>query len=451
MTHHDAKLEREYIASFLDCEPDWQREHLADAGRLDPADCYAPPHEQILEALHTLVRRGERANFLTLRDALEQQQAKRATLDALDEITGHGTNPFRLFEMAGRLTTLARARRTREQLQRALGRLETLDLEGAQEHAREAAGHASRGGTAETVSAHACAWQAVQHVNVTEHRSDGRMARTGFGVLDYALRVLRPRTMHTVGGRTGCGKSSLMLAMAVHQAREQGRRPGIVSCEDEQAEYGSRLLAHVSNVNPDELLDQQVTEHTCGHIELGLQSLQGLPIEFAYTLNKPLADVLKAIRSLVTDKRCDVIFVDYLQAIRVRAQKGERHDRAISDAAQDLKAECQSLGVPLVLASQMKRPEGGKAYAEPNMHDLKESGDIENMSESIVLLWKDSDRDDARQLGKVAKVKGNARRPRFELQRKENGAITDVVPYEPPREETAAPMPRSWAGSRRYA
>ena len=431
MTHADTQLERTYIAALLGLDAEWQKRLCTEAGRLEPADCYTPAHGEILSALYALAARSVPADFLSARVELELREAPRKTLDALDECLGLGLRSVQFADMASRLALLARARRTREQLQRALAKLDEMNIEAAQEHAREAVGHASHASASDVVTAHTCAWQAVAHVQVADKESAGRIIRTGFGPMDYALRSLKPKSMHTIGGRTGCRKSSLALAIAITQATHHHHRPGFVSCEDPAEEIGERLLAHVSNVNPQDLHDTHVEPKTLAHIELGLRETERLGVKFAYALNRPVADVLKAIRALVTQHHCNVIYVDYLQAIKIRT-KGERIDRAFSEVAQDLKSECQSLGVPLVLLSQLKRPDGAKAYAEPTMHDLKETGDLENMSESVTLLWKSSDKEDALQLGKIAKVKNSNKRPRFQLLCKSTGAIEDMAMYEPP-------------------
>lgn len=431
MKHADVALEREYIAAALDIG-ERQKELCASSARLDPADCYDDGNAAVLRALYALVSRGLDASFVSLRTELEIRQEGKPALAALTECIAHGTASVQFTDMAARLATLASVRRTRERLQRALASLDDMDLESAQEHAREASGHATRAGATDVVTAHSCGWQAVAHVQAASTpESRERVIRSGFGPYDYAIRSLKSKSLHVIGGRTGCRKSSLALAMAINQAKYHHQRPGYVSCEDPPDEVGERLLAHVSDVNPQDLHESSVEPRALAHIELGLRALETLGVKFQFSLNRTLDEVLRSIRVLVTQHHCNVIYVDYLQAIKIRA-KGERVDRAFAEAAQDLKSECQSLGVPLVLLSQLKRPDGAKAYAEPTMHDLKETGDLENMAESVTLLWKSSDKEDALQLGKVAKVKNSAKRPRFQLLSKTTGAISEMEMYEPP-------------------
>jgi replicative DNA helicase len=428
--HAEPQLERQYIANLLATPPEWQREVVRSIERLDPADCVTLENQAILEAAYALIQRGDDANSITVQTELEAA-GKRVPWEAL---LGETCFSHQLLDVAKRLGKLARARRTKRALQMALASVDDLDLDGAQEHAREAAGLVSGAEVAEISSAHATAWQAVTHVRLAEGQTKPNVIRTGFQVLDAALRI-RPRTQLTIGGYTGCGKSSLMLAMALHQARD-GHRPGIVSLEDDRDEWGRRLLAHMSQVDPDDLDNEAVPIETLGHIELGLREAEQCNVRFAYALNRPIGDVLKAIRALASDG-CDIVYVDYIQAVFVRA-KGEREDVAFREAAQAIKAECQALGVALVLGSQLKRPDGSKMFAEPTHNQLKETGNLENMSEGIVLLWKTGDDDNALQLGKVSKVKGSARRPRFKIDRSSSGAITGAWAFT--QQEEPAPF-----------
>jgi hypothetical protein len=80
------------------------------------------------------------------------------------------------------------------------------------------------------------------------------------------------------------------------------------------------------------------------------------------------------------------------------------------------------LRVPLILCSQLSRPPS-VAQREPNASRLKESGDLENMSEAIILLWREKDGEGAPAFCKVAKLKSSSARPRLQVVRRA-GTIT---------------------------
>lgn len=254
-----------------------------------------------------------------------------------------------------------------------------------------------------------------------------QMARTGFTRLDEALGGMPPGTMHTVGGRTGSGKSSLLLAIALRQSRA-GLRVGIVSCEDAEWIWGARVIASLRDVNPKKFFKVPVDDAVIGLALLGVEEARSYGVHFAFTIGRPVKHVLEAVSRLVKREQCNVIMVDYLQAILA---KGQERYTARTDAAQEIKGLCHQLGVPLVISSQLKRPENGNPFRPPTSNDLKDSGDIENMSDSIVLMWQANDDEHAPTLGKVSKVKWSDDRPRFRLERNPvTGAVVNLV--EPP-------------------
>ncbi len=281
--------------------------------------------------------------------------------------------------------------------------------------------------------------RALQHIQVASTSTDESLIiRPAFAVMRDAIRAYKRKSMHVVGGRTGCRKSSLMLSDAAWIARNQGHKPGFVMVEDPDEEVGERLLAFAGGVNPEELQDGQLGFNTVTAIENGRIELAKLGVSFVFEYQATPQVVCKAIRALVA-KGCNVIYVDHLHAMRIRLRnKNDRIDKAFADASQDLKSTCQELGVPLILGAQCKRVEGPRAYDEPTMWDLKETGDLENAAESITLLWKTSDREDAEQLGKVAKVKGSNKRPRFVIESTEVGSVCELRRYEPPAAEPSS-------------
>lgn len=414
----DHALEARYVSTFVQ-EQDGR--HFASAARLSPVDCCNLEHARILECAHHLLARHERFDIEQMLGELERSGAKHV-IPRLHELWLTEIDRSSLDSMGQRLRRLAEARRRREALLLAVQALE----DGRDDAFAE---HMSSIGVGELQPEHvrleSLADSAAAAVADLVNAPDRAKWRFGFPILDEAIGGAPPGTLTVVGGRTGAGKSSMALAIAIHQARN-GLRPGVVSVEDANTVWGPRGLAHVCAVNSESFYTGRFGRDFGDELELGDRELRRSGIEMGYALNRPLGDVLIAIRSLVVGKRCNVITVDYVQAIR---QQGERMDRKefVAHAAKVIKGECQALNVPCLLLSQLARPERGKPFAEPHMTDLKETGDLENISEIIALLWKTSDAGDAKTLGKVAKVKWSPRRPRFEMHRSATGAVNTMT------------------------
>lgn len=424
----DHALERRYVADVLHASERELQTHFAQPLSVGLVDFGNVAHGRILAAAQELSRAGAEVSPLSVRIELEQRQAAGA-IEVLDAIVReYEPQGDSLGLMSDRLRLLAQARRIREHAQLAAEAAANLQLDAAQEHARDVLGEQERA-QVKLLSLHGSALSAVQSARKVD--AAGTMLRRipfGYPLLDQALKGgMPPATMAIFGGRTGSGKSSLMLGSAILQANA-GIRVGIVSCEDSADIWGERAIGHFAHVPTDELIGQQLAFGSGGELDRVLERLQQLGVQLTYPLNRPLPDVLAAVRALIADG-CRVIYVDYVQAIRL-GHGAKRHE-LIGDAAQQLKAECQQHGAVLVLGSQLSRADKRDRFAEPYENDLKESGDLENGTEVVVLLWKTSDAEDAHALGKVTKVKWSPKRPRFELQRDDvTGVLRNLLPYE---------------------
>jgi len=170
----------------------------------------------------------------------------------------------------------------------------------------------------------------------------------------------------------------------------------------------------------------------------------------AFAIGSPLVDVLSAIRALVHQHGCRVIVVDYLQNIRVDPKLDRRITMA--DAFSQMKALCARLNVALIVCSQLSRPSPDAKWREPTKHNLKETGDLENMAEAIILLWQRTQ--GGAVYGKVDKLKWSARRHRFQFQRDSVGNLVECAHWGgdyPEDQRDEEDQPRSWAGRGRRA
>jgi len=254
-----------------------------------------------------------------------------------------------------------------------------------------------------------------------EERLKGRttMLTLNTPLLDESIGGLAPGTMLTIGGTTTSGKSSLVLYLAIRMSHK-GTRVGVVSLEDPMGLWGSRTMSLLSGIP----ISWVYTGAGLGGVAIddftfradnASREAQGFTIRIANCTGAKPSGAIAAARRLIADYGCDVLIVDYLQAARFDL-KVERYDKSVADLSKQLKGLCNEAGLPLIVTSQLKRRQGNP-YAEPHMFDLKESGDLEIESDVIMLLWKDSDKPDAKCLGKVSKVKWSQPGLRFELTR----------------------------------
>jgi len=205
---------------------------------------------------------------------------------------------------------------------------------------------------------------------------------TGHYVVDKLLGGLRPKRVTVCGAGTSWGKSSIAV-----QVVDVGLRAGanilLVSGEDDEKTYGDRLMARRSGVAAMSIRDgnlrPQDTDRMAAVVEEGERS----PLFFD-AIGKSVEQIAKAIRELVDETRADLVIVDYLQAIGANRRTQDRRNE-VTYIARTLVDAIKLSGASGLLFSQLKRMDDG---ARPTMHDLKESGDVENMAEHVLIGYR---------------------------------------------------------------
>jgi replicative DNA helicase len=379
------------------------------------ADPVAPRHlsdhdlEETWRAIRATASEGRPLNLAEY----ERQGAKLDTLlDAQACDTLPGRDAHRTIIAAARDRDLASAIGRAASASRAGRHTEALELiERAVTAARSADADGVRVLDRGQVIAEALEWA----------QSKASTASAAVDVIGCVIDGAVPGSLTVLGGQTGAGKSTIALYLADAYERV-GIAPGVISLEDPASTWGRRIIGADSGADPVHASADGWDSIAEAAERAGLSSSR-----WAFPTRYDVSEVLAHMRRLVDVEGCGVIFVDYLQVVTNREHRGYHRGELLSAATAAMKGEAKRLGVPLFLGSQIKRVErvGGK-LREPSIHDLKESGDIENMAEGVVLLWKDGDGEDATSLGKVGKLKGSHERPRFELRRGAAGCIARI-------------------------
>ena len=279
--------------------------------------------------------------------------------------------------------------------------------------------------------------EAMQAIEEIRDRKNRAGILTGMYPYDRDIGGLFANELTIVAARPGQGKSSLMAQWAFHIAGK-GRRVYLASIEMSKADLATRQLCAVSGVS-----NQAIRTGTIGDADVGLLvdatevvSAGNLVIHDYSRLN-PFE-----IRRAARREKAEIVFVDYLQLVQAPDRSRKRYEQ-VGDICKDLRAVARELKIPMVVAAQLNRQADmpGKD-PRPRLSQLKESGNIEEDSDVVLLLY----RPEEKILGKdrfagqewdaelkVAKNrKGNT--PRFRMTWDKNR--TQFAIYEPERAAT---------------
>lgn len=203
-----------------------------------------------------------------------------------------------------------------------------------------------------------------------------RYIPSGIPVLDKHLH-LAPGNLFIIGGRPSAGKTALSLQMACEQAR-RGLRVCYFSLETDPDTLTARIIANCLAAPLADVKGKTVPQSDLD----SLADLHKLPL-FIRSASGKGAGWIKAQAQRM---KAQVVFIDYLQLLT----DGKAKDRyqAITGISIALHELAQTTGILVVALAQLNR---NAAHASPSTADLKESGQLEQDADAILLLSADKE------------------------------------------------------------
>ena len=199
---------------------------------------------------------------------------------------------------------------------------------------------------------------------------------TGVPIVDRYLN-LSPGNLFIIGGRPSAGKTALSLQMACEQARK-GYRVCYFSLETDPDTLTARIIANRLAVPLADVKAKAVPQSDLDD----LAELHKLPLFIRSASGKGVGWVKAQAQRM----KAQVIFIDYLQLLRQAGAK-DRYT-AVTQLSMDLHELAQTTGILVVALAQLNR---NAAHAAPSTADLKESGQLEQDADAILLLSADKE------------------------------------------------------------
>lgn len=199
---------------------------------------------------------------------------------------------------------------------------------------------------------------------------------TGIGVLDRNLH-LSPGNLFIIGGRPSAGKTALSLQMACEMAR-RGLRVCYFSLETDPGTLTARIIANRLAAPLAAVKAKRVPQPELDN----LADLHKLPLYIRSASGRGVG----WIKAQAQRMKARAIYIDYLQLLA----DGKAKDRyqqitGISIALHEL---AQTTGILVVALAQLNR---NAAHSAPSAADLKESGQLEQDADAILLLSDDGE------------------------------------------------------------
>jgi replicative DNA helicase len=369
------------------------------SGILAPGMFYSVANEAIFVAIQTLSEQRRPIDMLTVMEALKQA----------GELENAG-GPFRLSQLTAKVAGsshieyhariieqkyLAREliRLTVEIQQRAYDDTEDVDeiMESLETKFTEISVRRTEAESIEMGRAVSAALDKAKKTQEERQKGVSTSVPTGIGRLTRAFNGgWKAPELIILAARPSMGKSQLALHFA-KSAAEAGKHVLFVSIEMSAIQLVNRLLLENDRISAYNLATGQMSVEEWDAMDRRAGEIWNLKMHIA---DQPEIRYLDAIcseaRRLKRKGAIEMLVIDYLGLILVRNQKFERRQLEIARITGTLKNLAKELDIPVMLLSQLNRPEKNAAVKEPQLHDLRESGDIEQDADVVLFIHRPS-------------------------------------------------------------
>jgi len=210
--------------------------------------------------------------------------------------------------------------------------------------------------------------------------------KTGFAEIDRKIDGLHPGEFIIVAGRSSMGKTTLVTNIARNVALS-GDCVMIFSLEMPSDQILMREVSAVSRIEFSKLRSGRLQEHEWRDLTraVGVFNSANLIMDNSFSLG--LMELRAKARREMRKRNIKLIIIDYLQLMRT--EKSQNRTQEIGALSRGLKQLARELNIPVIALSQLNRSPEARANKRPIMSDLRESGDIEQDADLIMMLYRD--------------------------------------------------------------
>ncbi|NUG75962.1 AAA family ATPase [Acinetobacter baumannii] len=205
--------------------------------------------------------------------------------------------------------------------------------------------------------------------------------------LDEMLGTVQNGHFCVVGGRPGSGKSTLAQMMAIDTAMLKKEGVLFISAEMDKETLSNRMFSSLSSIPYNNLHNATLYDGLLKEYANYKQVYSDLPIWIEPKQKPSISEVRayarRAKRRLAkAGTKLGCIIVDYLQLVRDPSKKDRFQE--VGSISRELKSMAKEFECPVVALVQLNREsEKGK---KPKASDIKESGQIEQDADQIILV-----------------------------------------------------------------
>lgn len=230
---------------------------------------------------------------------------------------------------------------------------------------------------------------------------------TGFRRFDEMTLGMHAGDLIILAARPAMGKTALALNIAANVA-SRGKAVAIFSLEMSRESLLTRVVCACARVDQMKFRAGFLNRDERGRIMQAFNDICQMPLFIDDHAAADLKTVHAKLANLRARKGLDLVVIDYLQLMTVRAR--ENRNQEVNSLSRGLKLMAREFKVPFLVLSQLSRaPEQRPGNHRPQLSDLRDSGGIEQDCDVCAFIFREEvykpDRDDLKGLAELIVAK----------------------------------------------
>ena len=209
---------------------------------------------------------------------------------------------------------------------------------------------------------------------------------TGFSQYDAFSRGLHYGDLVVIAGESSQGKTSLAVSMAFNMSAKNKVPVLFYSLEMTSNQLTARYTANVTHTSSKIVLYDNIPQTALNSVKRDMMSIKDSPFYIDNSGNSQYKNILNTIRRYVLTKGVKVVVIDYLQLAN-NEKKGQNKETEIGDMSRGFKNLALELNIVIIELSQLSR---NKENPIPSMSRLRQSGQIEESADVVLLVYRPS-------------------------------------------------------------
>ena len=215
---------------------------------------------------------------------------------------------------------------------------------------------------------------------------------TGFYDLDRMTSGLQAGDLIILAARPSMGKTSLAINIAEHVALHEELPVAVFSMEMGASQLAVRIVGSIGRIDQGHLRTGKLSDEEWPRLTEAIEKLRNIQLHIDETPGLTVSQLRANARRLA--RRCGgklgLIVVDYLQLMSVSgSMSDENRATAVGEISRGLKMLAKELGCPVIALSQLSRGVEARTDKRPMMSDLRDSGEIEQDADMVLMPYRD--------------------------------------------------------------